>query len=80
MKELKLLRLLAGWSQAELAHRLGIHGSRLSLIERGLVQPSAQESRKILHHLRTFSRESALGTCDDDTVRGECEDSQISTT
>jgi len=35
-------RLRRGWTQAELAHKLGLHQSTVSLIERGLSPVRAQ--------------------------------------
>lgn len=48
---LRTLRLKAGFSQEEVAHRAGIHVTYLSGIERGLRNPALRNIRRIAQAL-----------------------------
>jgi transcriptional regulator with XRE-family HTH domain len=49
---LKLIRLIAGFSQAELAEKIGVHQSLISKIEAGIatLQPATERKIKQVFH------------------------------
>lgn len=48
---IKLVRVRNGWSQAELAHKLGVEQSYVSRVESGSVAASCQKVYEIIHLL-----------------------------
>lgn len=51
MTRLKLLRLSRNLSQWELAREVSISQGRYSMIERGLIEPTAEERERLAHIL-----------------------------
>jgi transcriptional regulator with XRE-family HTH domain len=43
----KMQRIIAGLSQADLAHESGVGRYRVSLIERGIIRPTREEAAKL---------------------------------
>lgn len=52
MRRIKLLRMSAGYSQWSISREIGISQGKYSLIERGLIEPTADERMRLATILR----------------------------
>lgn len=52
MKELRVLRRMMDQTQFELSRITGIHASKISLLERGLVEPRPDERERLMAALK----------------------------
>ena len=53
LRSIRIARLLAGWSQAELARAIGKSQSWLSQLELGYLVPDAADLRRLIERLAT---------------------------
>ncbi len=73
MLQLRVVRVVRGWTIWDLTQRARVCGSRLSLVERGLVEATAEERERIAAALGTSPETlftPAIDPCEIDRTQG----------